>query len=125
MAPLDFVKLDRFELIRELDRSVMEECSKLNGSHKRQRSRSAALFGRLFFGVVADSGAMERRESELDWTIVRPSRLTDKPIPAGISVRETHWPRFGFSISRAVWRTSWSRRPEIVRQSTRSSASSF
>jgi putative NADH-flavin reductase len=62
------------------------------------------LLGRLLFpGIVADSSAMERvfRESELEWTIVRPPQLTDKPYTGKYRVREGHLPRFGFSISRA------------------------
>src|SRR5205823_8182096 len=42
----------------------------------------AYLLGRLFFsGIVADASVMEWvfGESPLDWTIVRPPRLTDKP----------------------------------------------
>ncbi|MCU1273333.1 MAG: hypothetical protein JWO48_764, partial [Bryobacterales bacterium] len=64
----------------------------------------AYLFGRLFFpGVVADASAMERvfAESELDWTMVRPPGLTDKPYTGKYRVREAHLPRFGFTISRA------------------------
>src|SRR6266403_1992790 len=40
------------------------------------------LFGRLFFpDVVRDAGEMENvfRKSGLDWTMVRPPRLTDQP----------------------------------------------
>jgi putative NADH-flavin reductase len=62
------------------------------------------LFGRLFFpGVVVDASAMEQviRESGLEWTIVRPPRLTDKPHTGKYRVREGHLPRFGFSLSRA------------------------
>ena len=62
------------------------------------------LFGRLFFpGVVVDATAMERTiaESGLDWTIVRPPQLTDKPYTGKYRVREGHLPRFGFNISRA------------------------
>jgi putative NADH-flavin reductase len=62
------------------------------------------LFGRLFFpGIVTDAQGMERtiRESELDWTIVRPPQLTDKGRSAKYRVREGHLPRFGFNISRA------------------------
>jgi putative NADH-flavin reductase len=62
------------------------------------------LFGRLFFsGVVVDASAMEQvlRKSELDWTIVRPPKLTDKPYTGRYRVREGHLPHFGFSISRA------------------------
>jgi uncharacterized protein YbjT (DUF2867 family) len=46
---------------------------------------------------------MERtiRASELDWTIVRPPQLTDKPFTGTYRVREGHLPRFGFNISRA------------------------
>ena len=64
----------------------------------------AYRLGRLFFpGTVVDASAMERvfGESELDWTIVRPPRLTDKPYTGKYRVREGHLPRFGFTISRA------------------------
>jgi putative NADH-flavin reductase len=64
----------------------------------------AYLLGRLFFaGIVADSSAMERvfRESELDWTLVRPPQLSDKPYTGKYRVREGHLPPFGFAISRA------------------------
>ena len=62
------------------------------------------LVGRLFFaGIVRDASAMEQvfRESGVDWTIVRPPRLTDKPHTGKYRVLEGHLPRFGFSISRA------------------------
>jgi len=62
------------------------------------------LFGKLFFpGVVVDATAMERTiaESGLDWTIVRPPQLTDKPFSGRYRVREAHLPRFGFHVSRA------------------------
>jgi putative NADH-flavin reductase len=62
------------------------------------------LLGRLFFaGIVADSSAMERifKQSELDWTFVRPPQLTDTPYTGTYRVREGHLPRFGFKISRA------------------------
>lgn len=64
----------------------------------------AHLVGRLFFpGVVADASAMERTitESGLDWTIVRPPQLTDKPPSGRYRVREGHLPLFGFHVSRA------------------------
>jgi putative NADH-flavin reductase len=64
----------------------------------------AYLLGRLLFrGVVADSSAMERvfRESELDWTMVRPPQLTDTPYAGKYRVRQGHLPPFGFKISRA------------------------
>ena len=46
---------------------------------------------------------MERTiaESGLDWTIVRPPQLTDKPFSGSYRVREGHLPFFGFNISRA------------------------
>jgi putative NADH-flavin reductase len=62
------------------------------------------FLGRLFFpGVVIDATAMERVfvESGLDWTIVRPPQLTDKPFAGKYRVRISHLPRFGFNISRA------------------------
>jgi putative NADH-flavin reductase len=64
----------------------------------------AYLLGQLFFrGTVADASAMERvlEESGLDWTILRPPQLTDKPYTGKYRVREGHLPRFGFKISRA------------------------
>jgi len=62
------------------------------------------LFGRLFFpSVVTDAAAMEQifMQSGLDWTIVRPPQLTDKPLTGKYRVRAGHLPRFGFNISRA------------------------
>ncbi len=64
----------------------------------------AYLLGRLLFpGIVADAAAMERvlEESKLDWTIVRPPELTNKPYTGKYRVGEGHLPRFGFRISRA------------------------
>jgi putative NADH-flavin reductase len=64
----------------------------------------AHLFGRLFFpGVVIDAAAMEQivMQSALDWTILRPPQLTDKPFTGKYRVRTGHLPRFGFNISRA------------------------
>ena len=64
----------------------------------------AYLVGRLFFpGIVRDADEMESvfRKSELDWTIVRPPRLTDKPRTGKYRIEEGHLPRFGFAISRA------------------------
>jgi putative NADH-flavin reductase len=62
------------------------------------------LLGRILFpGVVNDSAACERiiQQSQLDWTIVRPPQLTDKPVGGRYRVRLGHLPRFGFQISRA------------------------
>jgi len=64
----------------------------------------AYLFGRLFFpAVVADASAMERvfKESGLDWTMVRPPQLTDKPYTGKYRVGVGRLPVFGFKISRA------------------------
>ncbi len=64
----------------------------------------AYLLGRLFFPrTVADASAMERffAETKLDWTMVRPPELTDKPYTGKYRVREGHLPLFGFKISRA------------------------
>jgi putative NADH-flavin reductase len=64
----------------------------------------AYLLGRLLFPrVVADASAMERtfEESKLDWTMVRPPELTDKPYTGKYRVREGHLPAFGLKISRA------------------------
>ena len=58
----------------------------------------------LFFGnIVRDAAAMEEvfRASQLDWTIVRPPRLTDKAYTGRYRVREGHLPHFGFTVSRA------------------------
>lgn len=64
----------------------------------------AYLLGRLFFpGTVADAAGMEQilRRSELDWTIVRPPRLTDTRRNGNYRVQEGHLPRFGFTVARA------------------------
>lgn len=64
----------------------------------------AYLFGRLFFpSVVKDASAMEETisKSGLDWTLVRPPQLTDKPHTGKYRVRDGHLPPFGFNISRA------------------------
>jgi putative NADH-flavin reductase len=62
------------------------------------------LIGRLFFpGIVQDATAMEDvlQRSGLDWTIVRPPQLKDKPHTGKYRVREGHLPRWGFTIPRA------------------------
>ena len=64
----------------------------------------AYLLGRLFFSrTVADASAMEQvfRNTDLDWTMVRPPELTDKPYTGKYRVREGHLPRFGLKVSRA------------------------
>lgn len=64
----------------------------------------ANLVGRLFFRqMVEDAGEMESiiQKSGLDWTLVRPPRLTDRPKRGRFRVREGHLPGFGFTISRA------------------------
>jgi putative NADH-flavin reductase len=62
------------------------------------------LLGRLFFPItVADAAAMERilQDSHLDWTLVRPPQLTNKPYTGKYRVLEGRLPRFGIKISRA------------------------
>lgn len=62
------------------------------------------LFGRMFFpDVVRDATRMEQivTSADLDWTIVRPPQLTDKPYTGQYRVQAGHLPRFGFNISRA------------------------
>ncbi|MBZ5549777.1 MAG: SDR family oxidoreductase [Acidobacteriia bacterium] len=64
----------------------------------------AYLLGRLFLRqVVNDASAMEQvfANSQLDWTMVRPPELTDKPYTGKYRVREGHLPLFGFKIARA------------------------
>ena len=62
------------------------------------------ILGKLLFpSVVVDAGAMEDtiRRSQLDWTLLRPPRLTDGRHSGKYRIRDGHLPRFGFSISRA------------------------
>jgi putative NADH-flavin reductase len=64
----------------------------------------AYFLGRILFPrTVADASAMERifAQSTLDWTMVRPPELTDKPYTGKYRVQEGHLPLFGFKISRA------------------------
>jgi putative NADH-flavin reductase len=61
----------------------------------------AYILGRMFFpGVVADASVMEKvlEKSGLDWTIVRPPKLTPTPYTGKYRVRDGHLPPFGFSI---------------------------
>jgi len=62
------------------------------------------LLGKMLFpSVVKDSAALESivQSSGLDWTIVRPPQLTDRPRTGRYRERIGHLPRFGFKISRA------------------------
>jgi putative NADH-flavin reductase len=62
------------------------------------------LVGKLLFPrLVVDAAAMEElfQRSQLDWTLVRPPRLTDARHSGKYRIREGHLPRLGFSISRA------------------------
>lgn len=64
----------------------------------------ANLVGRVFFPtVLVDAASMEEvfRTSALDWTMVRPPRLTDAPYSGKYRARENHLPVFGFKIPRA------------------------
>jgi putative NADH-flavin reductase len=63
-----------------------------------------ALLGRLFFNdVVKDAADMERMivASNLEWTIVRPPRLTDGSLTEHYRIKDSHLPGFGFTVSRA------------------------
>jgi putative NADH-flavin reductase len=55
------------------------------------------LVGRLFFPKMESFF----QKSGLDWTLVRPPRLTNQPRRNRYRVREGHLPGFGFTISRA------------------------
>jgi len=62
------------------------------------------LVGRLFFpNMVADATEMESffQKSGLDWTLVRPPRLTNRLCSGRYRVREGQLPGFGFIIARA------------------------
>jgi putative NADH-flavin reductase len=64
----------------------------------------ANLVGRLFFpNMVVDATGMEDifGRSGLDWTLVRPPRLTDRPATGRYRIAEGHLPSLGFTISRA------------------------
>jgi putative NADH-flavin reductase len=64
----------------------------------------AYIAGRLLLPRhVDDAAEMERivEQSDLDWTVVRPPALTNKPRSAAYRALEDHLPLFGFSISRA------------------------
>ena len=64
----------------------------------------AYLIGSLFFRkIVRDASEMEAviKGSTLDWTIVRPPKLTGAMRSGRYRFRQEHLPRFGFSISRA------------------------
>ena len=64
----------------------------------------AYLLGRILFPrTVRDAAGMECifAESDLEWTMVRPPELTDKPFTGNYRVREGHLPLLGFKISRA------------------------
>jgi putative NADH-flavin reductase len=63
-----------------------------------------ALVGRLFFhDVVKDAAEMERMivASSLEWTIVRPPRLTDGSRTGHYRIKDSHLPGGGFRVSRA------------------------
>jgi putative NADH-flavin reductase len=63
-----------------------------------------ALLGRLFFhDVVKDAAEMERIivASSLEWTIVRPPRLTDGSRTDHYRIKDSRLPGFGFTVSRA------------------------
>jgi putative NADH-flavin reductase len=69
----------------------------------------AYLLGKLLFpSIVADSSAMERifSESGVDWTMVRPPELTNKPYTGKYRVREGHLPPSASRSHARTWRIS-------------------
>jgi len=63
-----------------------------------------APFARAAFGkVYADLAAMEDllRDSDLDWTVIRPPKLTDKPLTGHYRTATGQNVRGGFSVPRA------------------------
>ena len=97
--------------VSKADAHLLEQFAvALTGAMRRSGTRRvlivsvAFLFkNSIFPGIVADAAVMESvmRASGLDWTIVRPPELTDKPYTGKYRVREGHLPTFGLSISRA------------------------
>jgi putative NADH-flavin reductase len=95
------IVLTRAMLRAEVKRVVVESVAFL---FKDAIFPPAYLLGKILFpGIVADSAAMEDvfQHGGLDWTIVRPPQLTDRPYTGNYRVREGHLPHFGFKISRA------------------------
>ena len=95
------IALTRAMLRAEVRRAVVESVAFL---FKDAIFPPAYVLGKILFpGIVADSAAMEDvfQQSGLDWTIVRPPQLTDRPYTGNYRAREGHLPRFGFKISRA------------------------
>lgn len=85
----------------EVGRAVVESVAFL---FKNSVVPPACLLGRLFFpGIVTDAAAMERiiMGSGLDWTLVRPPQLTDRPYTGTYRIKQGALPAFGFKISRA------------------------
>lgn len=65
--------------------------------------RASSIIRRVLRDHYADLATMEDavRGSDLDWTIVRPPQLTDKPLTGTYRVSYGHNPRNGWKISRA------------------------
>jgi putative NADH-flavin reductase len=101
-------------------RTLLEDCAKStieamrrSGTHRLLVVSAALLFPDLGLAAtllrfilhnpMIDSKAMEEvvSGSELDWTIVRPPRLTDQKHTGRFRVEEGRLPRNGSSISRA------------------------
>jgi len=101
-------------------RTLLEDCAKStieamrrSGTHRLLVVSAALLFPDLGLAAtllrfilhnpMIDSKAMEEvvSGSELDWTIVRPPRLTDQKHTGHFRVEEGQLPRNGSSISRA------------------------
>lgn len=87
--------------------------------------RAAFVFGRIIIPLLlkdtfADMGRMEQfiRESDLDWTIVRPTGLSDKPLRSKVT-SAVKIDKVGVSIPRAdvaAFMLDQIDRPELVRQ---------
>jgi putative NADH-flavin reductase len=70
--------------------------------------QEVGFFGRflkatLFRQMIPDMAGMETEvcQSDLDWTIVRPPRLSNGPVTGAYRVEDGNLPRGGFLISRA------------------------
>jgi len=102
----------RTTIFRDSARSIVEAMS-ADGARRLLAVSVAALFENagltvalfrrtLLRNIVADAAEMERivMSSDLDWTIVRPPRLTNGPLTKQYRVADGRLPR-GISISRA------------------------
>jgi putative NADH-flavin reductase len=100
-------------LRREFGRAL-EAAMRMSGVQRCELVSAAFLFrdvgflgnilkNTVFRGMVPDMAGMEAaiQESDLDWTIVRPPRLTNGPVTKTYRVADDNLPHRGFFISRA------------------------